>query len=109
MTGPLTFNMNVLATVAGYPVDHFHDLPLSARMRGSWKTRRFWLNYASRRSLDVDAVYWATLHDSEDPYGLSLLDSATRENLAPLMQETMEQLNADKAEYATRFIPKACP
>jgi hypothetical protein len=30
---------------------------LSAQMRDSWKTRRFWFNYAARKSLDVNAIY----------------------------------------------------
>lgn len=35
---------------------------LSARMRESWASGRFWFDYAARRSFDIDAIYWATLH-----------------------------------------------
>jgi hypothetical protein len=93
--------MNVLATVAGYPVDQFHDLPLSARMRESWETKRFWFNYATKRSFDVDVVYGATLR--------SLLDPATREKLAPLVQEKMEQLNAYVQGRICYSLSKLCP
>ncbi|KAF4481591.1 phosphotransferase [Fusarium agapanthi] len=40
------------------------DLPLSAHMRESWATSRFWLNYAARKSLSNHAVI--------DRYRLSL-------------------------------------
>ncbi|KAK4114335.1 hypothetical protein N656DRAFT_835974 [Canariomyces notabilis] len=76
---------------------------LSARMRESWKSGRFWFNYASRQCLDIDAIYWAALHDPADGDGLSLLEPGTREELAPLVEKKMEQLSAYNAEYAARF------
>ncbi|KAF4975973.1 hypothetical protein FZEAL_7300 [Fusarium zealandicum] len=33
-------------------------IPLSAHMRESWETGRFWLNYAARKSWAFDAVFW---------------------------------------------------
>ncbi|TLD07305.1 hypothetical protein PgNI_10440 [Pyricularia grisea] len=36
-------------------------LPLSAYMRESWATGRFWLNYAARKSWAFDAIYWKYL------------------------------------------------
>ncbi|KND88637.1 hypothetical protein TOPH_06711 [Tolypocladium ophioglossoides CBS 100239] len=32
-------------------------LPLSARMRESWRSGRFWFNFAMRTSLNADVVY----------------------------------------------------
>jgi hypothetical protein len=82
--------------------------PLSVRMRDSWESRRFWFNYASRRCLDIDAVYWAALHDAEDDGsgGLSLLDADTRELFPALVRKKMEQLSAYKTAYAARFPKK---
>lgn len=31
---------------------------LSTLMRDSWRTGRFWFNYAARKSFEVDAIYW---------------------------------------------------
>jgi hypothetical protein len=76
---------------------------LSVRMRESWESGRFWFDYASRQCLDIDAIYWAALHDPPDGDGLSLLDPGTREELAPLVQKKMEQLSAYNAEYGARF------
>lgn len=39
------------------------ELRLSTRMRDSWKTGRFWFNYAARTCLDMDDIYWHALHD----------------------------------------------
>lgn len=84
------------------------QLPLSVGMRESWESKRFWFNYASRRCLDVDAVYWAALHDSGDDGcgGLSLLDEDTRELLPALVRKRMGQLSAYKTEYDARFPEK---
>lgn len=79
-----------------------HDSLLSTRMRESWESKRFWFNYASRRCLDLDAVYWSALHDPEDGDGMSLLDSDTMNMLPVLVQTKMEQLRAYKAECAAR-------
>lgn len=38
-------------------------LPLSAYMRDSWDTGRFWLNYAARKSWAFDAVFWTFLDE----------------------------------------------
>ncbi len=78
-------------------------LRLSARMRDSWKTGRFWFNYAARRCLDVDVIYWEALHDHEDGDGLSLLGPAMRAESERLVRTKMEQLSAYRAEYAARF------
>lgn len=38
-------------------------LPLSAYMRESWETGRFWVNYAARKSWAFDAVFWTFLDE----------------------------------------------
>lgn len=38
-------------------------VPLSAHMRESWETGRFWLNYAARKSWAFDAVFWNFLDE----------------------------------------------
>jgi hypothetical protein len=37
--------------------------PLSAHMRESWETGRFWLNYAAKKSWAFDAVFWTFLDE----------------------------------------------
>ncbi|KAK9442317.1 phosphotransferase [Metarhizium brunneum] len=39
------------------------SLRLSEYMRESWRTGRFWLNYAARKSWAFDAVYWKYLDE----------------------------------------------
>lgn len=38
-------------------------LPLSIYMQESWKTGRFWLNYAARKSWAFDSIYWKYLDE----------------------------------------------
>ena len=72
------------------------SLPLSARVRKSWRTGRFWFDYAARKSFDVDAIYWTVLHDGGN------LDKAAVE-LESFIQKKMEQLKAYKEECTDRF------
>ncbi|KAH7348424.1 hypothetical protein BKA65DRAFT_605849 [Rhexocercosporidium sp. MPI-PUGE-AT-0058] len=48
---------------------------LSARMRESWDSKRFWFNLVSRSSFDVDQIYWEVLH--KEGLGEAMLDTAT--------------------------------
>jgi hypothetical protein len=48
---------------------------LSARMRDSWDSGRFWFNLASRNSVDVDQIYWQMLH--KEGRGEAMLDTDT--------------------------------
>jgi len=73
-------------------------------MRDSWKTGRFWFNYAARKSLDVDAVYWNALH--EDGACIELLDEETRAEMEPFTRMKMQQLKAYREECAARFSRK---
>jgi hypothetical protein len=77
---------------------------LSAQMHDSWKTGCFWFNYAARKSLDVDAVYWDVLH--EDCAGVELLDEETRAEMEPFAQMKMKQLKAHREQYAARLSQK---
>jgi hypothetical protein len=73
--------------------------PLSAQMRDSWTTERFWFNYGIRKSFDIDAVYWAALHeDGDDVFG-----SEMRDNIEKLADFKMEQLEAYDAKCKERF------
>ena len=74
---------------------------LSTRMRDSWRTGRFWFDYGIRKSFDVDAVYWAALHDGSD--GINSLDNEARAEMESIRQMKMEQLKAYKEKCATRF------
>ncbi|KAI9844999.1 MAG: hypothetical protein M1837_005143 [Sclerophora amabilis] len=74
---------------------------LSARMRDSWKTGRFWFNYGIRKSFDVDAVYWAALHDGSP--GVESLDKEARAEMESISQMKMEMLKEYEEECAARF------
>ena len=74
---------------------------LSTRMRDSWRTGRFWFDYGIRKSFDVDAVYWAALHDASA--GVDLLDDEARAEMESIKQMKMEQLKVYKEECAARF------
>ncbi|CAI7644285.1 unnamed protein product [Penicillium bialowiezense] len=79
-------------------------LSLSARMRDSWRTGRFWFDHAARKSFDVDIIYWAALH--QDGEGIELLDDETRANMEPFVQMKVKQLKAYKEECTARFSSK---
>ena len=74
---------------------------LSTRMRDSWQTGRFWFNYAARKSIEVDAVYWAALHDGDA--SAELLDEETCVEMESLTQVKMEQLRAYEDECTAHF------
>ncbi|POR32977.1 Uncharacterized protein TPAR_06806 [Tolypocladium paradoxum] len=74
---------------------------LSTRMRDSWRSGRFWFDYAARKSFDLDAIYWAALHDGST--GVELLDEQVRAEIEPFTQTKMEQLKAYKEECTARF------
>lgn len=74
---------------------------LSGRMRESWRTGRFWFDYAARKSFDVDTIYWAALHN--DGAGIELLDDKARAEMESFTQVKMEQLKAYKEECTARF------
>ncbi|RSL38412.1 hypothetical protein CEP53_014892 [Fusarium sp. AF-6] len=75
---------------------------LSARMRESWRSGRFWFNYAARKSFELDAIYWAVLHDGGDA-DMELLNDKVRREMEPFIEKKMEQLRAYKEEVNARF------
>jgi hypothetical protein len=77
------------------------EVRLCARMRDSWKSGRFWFNYAARKSFDMDVVYWAALH--EEGTGIDDLDEKARAELEPFIGEKMAQLKEYKQECAALF------
>ncbi|KAJ5675436.1 hypothetical protein N7462_008333 [Penicillium macrosclerotiorum] len=80
-------------------------LSLSSRMRDSWKSGRFWFDYAARKSFDIDTIYWAALnHNGADS---ELLDDKSRAEMESFTQTKMEQLKAYKEECTARFSSKA--
>ena len=72
---------------------------LSARMRDSWATKRFWFDYGIRKSFDIDAVYWGALHQDGD----DMLDDEMKEEMEKLVELKMDQLTAYNAECKLRF------
>lgn len=80
------------------------SLPLSAYMRESWATGRFWLNYATRKSWAFDTIFWK--HLDERFFGerekdihkeslwrsrVNLLSEEERTAMEPLVQTKMEE------------------
>ncbi|ROT35124.1 hypothetical protein SODALDRAFT_329301 [Sodiomyces alkalinus F11] len=63
---------------------------LSARMRDSWDTRRFWFNLAARCSFDVDDFYWQALH--KEGLGEAMLDCATLAEKDNFVRRKMRQV-----------------
>lgn len=72
--------------------------PLSTRMRDSWRKGGFWFNYAARKSFELDAIYWAVLHD-----GSAEFSHQDIEEMNKFTQTKMEQLKAYKEECDARF------
>jgi hypothetical protein len=81
----------------------FAGLALSSRMRESWRTGRFWFDFAARRGFDVDMVYWAALHDDDDGESVEVLEEAVRADMESFTRMKMEQLEAYKEECTARF------
>lgn len=63
--------------------------PLSAQMRDSWKSGRFWFNFASRCCFDVDEVVWEFLQG--EGRGEAMLDESEQAEKARFVKHKMEQ------------------
>lgn len=74
---------------------------LSSLMRDSWESGRFWFDYAARKSFELDAIYWAALH--ENTGGIELLEDGAEAEMGSFIEEKMEQLRLYKEECAARF------
>ncbi|KDN65744.1 putative phosphotransferase [Colletotrichum sublineola] len=71
-------------------------ISLSARMRDSWDSGRFWFNLASRSSFDISEIYWGVLH--KDGLGEALLDSAIMREKEAFLQRKKAQFDAYRRE-----------
>ena len=69
---------------------------LSARMRESWDSGRFWFNLASRSSFDVDQIYWELLH--KEDLGEAMLDTATLTRKEEFLKQKKNQFEKYWAE-----------
>ncbi|KAB5542724.1 phosphotransferase [Coniochaeta sp. 2T2.1] len=78
--------------------------PLSAHMRESWETGRFWFNYAAKKSWAFDAVFWTFLDERffgpRDPEvadkdlwrtRLDLLGQGEQQAMEPLVKQKMDE------------------
>ncbi|KAL6712649.1 hypothetical protein ACN47E_000526 [Coniothyrium glycines] len=63
---------------------------LSIQMRESWKSGRFWFDYGIRKSLDVDGIYWGTLHREGD----DVLDEEQQRYMDELVEMKIKDLKA---------------
>ena len=70
--------------------------PLSARMRESWDSGRFWFNLASRSSFDVDQIYWEVLY--KEGLGEAMLDTAALAGKEEFLKRKKDQFEAYWAE-----------
>ena len=69
---------------------------LSARMRESWDSGRFWLNLASRSSFEIDQIYWEVLY--KEGLGRAMLDTATLARNEEFLKEKKVRFEAYWAE-----------
>ncbi|KAK0111011.1 hypothetical protein ONS95_001391 [Cadophora gregata] len=72
------------------------ELRLSARMRESWDSGRFWFNLASRSSFDVDQIYWEMLH--KEGSGEVMLDPTTAAKKEEFLKMKKDQFEVYWAE-----------
>jgi hypothetical protein len=79
------------------------ELLLSARMRDSWDSGRFWFNLASRNSVDVDQIYWQMLH--KEGRGEAMLDTDTLAG----KEEFLERKEVQFKAYLFIHIISVCP
>jgi hypothetical protein len=71
--------------------------PLSSLMRDSWQSGDFWFNFAARKSLDVDAIFYTQLDRANfgGNAGVDLLDDDVQAGIESFVQMKKEQ----KQEY----------
>ncbi|KAK2042445.1 hypothetical protein LZ31DRAFT_623523 [Colletotrichum somersetense] len=72
------------------------ETSLSACMRDSWDSGRFWFNLASRGSFDISEIYWEMLH--KDGLGEALLDSEILREKEAFLLRKKAQFNAYRSE-----------
>lgn len=78
-------------------------IPFSQLMRDSWESGDFWFNFAARKSLDVDAIFYTQLDrlHFRNNASLGLLNDKTQARLELFIQSKMEQKKAYDQELAS--------
>ncbi|GAB7357568.1 hypothetical protein MBLNU459_g0079t1 [Dothideomycetes sp. NU459] len=84
--------------------DQSSAVRLSERMREAWQKKRFWFNYAARKSFEVDIIYWAAFNDGARTSDIPGIEGQTE--METFIQEKMDQLKAYKQECSARFSDK---
>ncbi|KAJ2979863.1 hypothetical protein NQ176_g2993 [Zarea fungicola] len=102
LVDPETFH---ITAVLDFEFTNVMPAPLSARMRESWISGRFWFDLAASKSFELDAIYWAALHDGGTGID-ELLNDGSRAELEPFIEKKMKQLRAYKDECNARFSKK---
>ncbi|MCJ1253646.1 hypothetical protein MMC24_001458 [Lignoscripta atroalba] len=79
---------------------------LSSLMRDSWESGDFWFNFAARKSLDVDAIFYAQLDRIHfaGHANIDLLDNKARAGMQSFVQMKMEQKKAYDKEYCLAIL-----
>lgn len=69
---------------------------LSSLMRGSWESGDFWFNFAARKSLDVDAIFYTQLDrlNFGGSASIDLLDDGVRAGMESFVEIKMKQKEA---------------
>ncbi|KAH9843344.1 phosphotransferase enzyme family protein [Teratosphaeria destructans] len=75
-----------------------HHKPLSRLMRESWRSKRFWFNYAARKPFDIDDIFNDCLKDGNA--SIESLDEETRAGLDAFVEAKMKQLKAYDTDCA---------
>jgi hypothetical protein len=76
--------------------------PLSSLMRDSWQSGDFWFNFAARKSLDVDAIFYTQLDrvNFGGNAGVDLLDDDIQAGIESFVQMKIEQKQKYDRELA---------
>ena len=74
-----------------------NEQPLSAKMRESWESSRFWFNVGIRNGFAIDAVYWEALHRP----GNSVVDDMHGE-----MKRYADKCMSNLSKYQSGMWPK---
>jgi hypothetical protein len=87
----------------------YTEFPLSAYMRESWETGRFWVTYAARKSWAFDTIFWNYLDESffgrrEDRVEknelwktrVHLLSEGARNAMEPFVERKIEEMKERK-------------
>jgi hypothetical protein len=76
------------------------ELRLSTEMRESWRSGRFRFDYGIRKSMDVDEIYWGSLHREGD----EVLDEVQQKDLDGFIEKKMDDLRAYDKECKERGL-----